>query len=706
MATLSAARRLGTILAAATIVVYAQVARYDFVNWDDPEYVLQNPAVSAGLSLGGVAWAFTHRHGETWHPITSLSHMLDCQLYGLWPGGHHLTSVLLHVCATLLLFGVLCALSGEPAPSAFVAGAFALHPLRAESVAWVAERKDVLAGVLWMSTMWLYVAWVRRPSPRRYGALVVTFMLGLMAKPMVVTLPLVLLLIDAWPLGRSLPLRRRVVDKLPLLALAGVVSVVTIVAQQPAVVSLEKVGVTDRLANAIVAFAWYVQKTVWPSGLAVFYPLELPVPVRSVAVSGLFVACVTAVAWRARRTRPWLFVGWLWYLVALLPVIGLVRVGDQAVADRYTYLPGIGLSLMVAWSGVELVSRWPAMKPVVGAVATVLLIALAAATWVQVGYWRDNVTLYERALRVTHDNFVAHTNLGSALLAENRVSDALQHYREALRINPTAGVAHANVGVALAASGDHAAAMAAFERALELDGRDAATHVRVADLLAGEGHLADAIAHYQQAAALEPTSPAVHNNLGFLLAAQGNLTEAVEHYAEALRADPNLACAHNNLGLALDALGRGDEALVHYSKAVELAPAEPRNRMNYATALARSGRRGDAIAELRELLRRRPDWQAAERELSQLLAADPDPARRTEAVALAEELVRTTRTPDAELLAILAVAYEGAARFSDALRAWSDALTAARSTGRTDLVPGLEAAVAACRGRSQVRGTR
>ena len=698
----SAARWLGTILAAATIAVYAQVVHHDFVNWDDPEYVVQNPVVSKGLSLEGVAWAFANRHGATWHPITSLSHMLDCQLYGLWPGGHHLTSVLLHVGATLLLLGMLCALTGEPAPSAFVAGAFALHPLRAESVAWVSERKDVLAAVLWMSTMWLYARWATRPSPRRYGALVVTFMLALMAKPMVVTLPLVLLLIDAWPLGRRVSLRQRIVEKLPLLALAGASSLVTFVTQQRAggVASLAKVSVADRLANATVAYAWYVEKTVWPSDLAVFYPLRLPIPLWKVALSGLFVACVTAVAWRARRTRPWVFVGWLWYLVALLPVLGLVRVGEQAVADRYSYIPGVGLSLMVAWSGLELVRRRPAMQPVVGTVATVVLVALAAASWVQVGYWRNDVTLYEHALAVTEDNYVAHTNLGTALLAQNRVPEALQHYQEALRIDPKSAQAHENLGVALAASGDAVAALVAFQRALELDDRDAGTHVRAADVLAGEGRLAEAVAHYRAAAALEPASALVHSNLGFLLAAQGNLDEAVDHYAAALREDPNLAPAHNNLGLALESLGRRDEALRHYSRAVELAPADLQNRLNHARALARSGRRGDAIGELREVLRRQPDWPPAEQDLIRLLAADADPARRTEAVALAETLVRRTAAPDAELLSTLAVAYEGAARFADALGVWGDAITAARAGGRTDLLPGLEAAVAACRARS------
>ena len=616
--------RLGALLAVATLAVYAQVVQHGFVNWDDPDYVVQNPMVVRGVTLDGVAWAFTHRHSATWHPLTSLSHMLDCELFGLWPGGHHLTSVLLHVVATLLLLGVLTTLTGRAGPSAFVAGVFALHPLRAESVAWVSERKDVLAAVLWMVTIWCWTRWVRRPSARTYAGVLAAFVLALLAKPMVVTLPLVLLLLDVWPLERRVPLRRRVAEQLPLLLMAGVVSVVTFVAQRGGVAALGELGVADRLANATAAYAWYVAKTVWPSGLAVFYPLRLPIPLATLVVSAIFVGGVTLLAWRMRRTRPWLFVGWFWYLVTLLPVIGLVRVGRQAVADRYSYLPGIGLAIIVAWAGAEIVRAYPSMKRAMATMAIAALVALGVASWIQVGYWRNDATLYERALAVTDDNFVAHTNYGSALLAQNHVDDALRHYEEALRIDPRAAQAHANVGVALATRGDAAGALAAFDRALALDARDAGTHVRAADVLAREGRLDEAIAHYETAAVLEPDSAAVHNNLGFLLAARGRLDEAVAQYDDALRTEPDLATAHNNLALALEALGRRDEALRHYARAVELAPDDAGNRLNRARALLRAGRDAEAAAELREALRRRPDAAPAAADLVQALPAAAD----------------------------------------------------------------------------------
>src|SRR5262245_7652733 len=426
--------RLGALLAVATVAVYAQVIQHGFVNWDDPDYVVQNPMVVRGVTPGGIAWAFTHRHSATWHPLTSLSHMLDCDLFGLWPGGHHLTSVLLHVVATLLLLGVLSTLTGRAGPSAFVAGVFALHPLRAESVAWVSERKDVLAAVLWMVTIWCWARWARRPSARAYAGMLAAFALALLAKPMVVTLPVVLLLLDVWPLERRVPLRRRIVEVLPLVVMAGVVTVVTFVAQRGGIATLGELGVADRIANASVAYAWCVAKTFWPSGLAVFYPLRLPIPRVTLALSAVFVGGVTLLAWRARRTRPWLFVGWFWYLVTLLPVIGLVRVGRQAVADRYSYLPGIGLAVIVAWTGVEIVRAHPATQRTSATIAVAVRVALGVASWVQVGYWRDDGTLYERALAVTEDNFVAHTNYGSALLAQGRVDEALRHYEEALRI--------------------------------------------------------------------------------------------------------------------------------------------------------------------------------------------------------------------------------------------------------------------------------
>jgi tetratricopeptide (TPR) repeat protein len=695
-------RGLAAVIFLATMLVYAPVVEHDFVNWDDPEYVVRNPVVSSGLTSIGLTRAFTHAHGATWHPLTSLSHMLDCELFGLWAGGHHLVSAALHATAAVLLLGLLTAMTGATGPSAFAAGVFALHPLRVESVAWASERKDVLAAVFWMLTLWAYVGWARRPGARRYALLVAAFALGLMAKPMVVTAPLVLLLLDRWPLGRVVPLRRRVREKLVLFALAAVVSTVTFVVQQQssAVASLEKIGLADRVANAIFAYGWYVAATLWPTDLAVFYPLQLPIQAWQVASAGALLAGVSVLAWLARRSRPWLLVGWLWFVVTLMPVIGLVRVGEQAVADRYTYLPGIGLSIMAAWSAADLARGRPRLGAAFAVGTVAVLVAFAAASRAQLAYWRDDVALYERALAVTRDNHVAHTNLGVALLERGRVADAFPHLQETLRLKPNASWAHGNLGNALAARGDRAAALAAYARALELDHGNAGVRAQLADLLAGEGRLAEAIAQYREAAVLAPDSPRLHTNLGYLLATQGNLAEAVDHYRAALGADPDFAAAHNNLGLALERLGERAEALGHYAAAVRLAPADPRARVNYATALARAGLRPDAIVELREALRRRSDWQPARQELATLLAGDENPARRTEAVVLAEQLTTGGEGGTPEALSTLAVAYQGVGRLADALRTWDAAIAAARSSGRTDLLPPFETAAAACRARA------
>jgi Flp pilus assembly protein TadD len=614
-----------TAIAVATGLVYAQVLTHDFVNWDDPDYVAQNPVVSRGITAAGVVWAFTHQQVGNWHPITSLSHMLDCELFGLWPGGHHLTSVALHLLSTWLLLGLLVAMTGAPGASAFVAAVFALHPLRVESVAWVAERKDVLAGVFWMLALWGYHAWVRRPDWRRHALLVITFGLGLLAKPMLVTLPAVLLLLDFWPLRRPEPLRRRLVEKLPLLALAAGASVLAVIMQRRSggLVSLQAVGLESRLANALAAYGWYAGKTLWPAGLAAFYPLHLPVSAWQAAAGGLLVAVLGTLVWALRGSRPWMLVGWSWYLVTLLPVIGLVRVGEQAVADRYTYLPGIGLSIVVAWGAVDCIRARPRLRAPLAAVAVGIAVVLGAASRVQVGYWRDSVTLYRRALDVTRDNHVAHTNLGSALLAQGQVAGAMEHYQAALRLRPNEGYAHANVALALAARGQRDAALAEYARALDLAPGNAGTHVRVADLLAEGGRVEEAIGHYEQAVKLDPDSALAHNNLAYLLAAAGSPARALEHYRAALRLDPDLAEVHGNLAQVLERLGERDEALDHHATAVRLAPDHLQLRLDYASCLARAGRRNEAITELRETLRRQPGWEPAERALATLLGGRP-----------------------------------------------------------------------------------
>jgi Flp pilus assembly protein TadD len=562
-------------LAIATLAVYAQAVGHGFVSYDDPDYVAGNPYVRAGLTRAGFFWALTTGHAGNWHPLTWLSHMLDCQLYGLRPGAHHLTSVLLHTANALLLFALLRGMSGALWPSAAVAAFFALHPLHVESVAWVAERKDVLSTLFWMLTLLAYGRYARRPGLRRYLLVLILLALGLMAKPMLVTLPLVMLLLDVWPLGR-LPLAgapegtatpavasarrdawppalRLVLEKVPFVALAAASSIVTFAIQLHggAVAPVDTLPFKVRVANALVSYAAYLGKMIYPAGLVIFYP-RVPLPAWQVAAAGLALmgGCLLVI-WLARR-QPWLMVGWLWYLVTLLPVLGLVQVGDQAMADRYTYVPLIGPFIMLAWSAAEIARRWPAWRAVLAASVCVLLAGCAAATALQLRYWRSSMTLFEHAVEVIPDNYVAHFSLGNALAEQGRLDEALVHYYAALRVKPDLAKAHGNVGV----------------------------------ILARQGKLAEAVAHYAEALRLNPDLPEAHNNLGAALADQGRIEEAIAHYERALRLRPDYADAHTNLGMALAAQGKIDLAIAHYSEALRLDPGHPGARYNLDRALA------------------------------------------------------------------------------------------------------------------------
>ena len=474
----------------AVAIVFGPTVGYQFVNFDDPQYVYHNKHILDGLTRNGIAWAFTASYASNWHPLTWLSHMLDCQCYGLWwPGGHHLTNVLLHALTVVLLFRVLRQMTGRLWPSALAAALFALHPLRVESVAWVSERKDVLSGLLFMLTLWAYVRYARRPfSPARYLAVAAFFTLGLMAKPMLVTLPLVLLLLDYWPLGRaghyaSWP--RLLLEKLPLLAFSAASSAVTLVAQRDTLKTTADLPFPARIANALVAYAAYLWQLVCPVDLAVLYPHPRDgLPGWEVAAAALLLAAITAVILARRRVQPYLPVGWFWYVGMLVPVIGLVQVGDQAMADRYTYLPQIGICLALAWAAADGVARSAGARWVCGTWATLVLGVMAAAAWQQTTCWRDSEALWYHALDCTSDNYTAHYNVACALQYHRQFALAAAHYKEALRIKPNYAPAHVNLGAMLADHGQYSAAMD----------------------------------HYQRALQAEPDNPDAHNNLGRVLA--------------------------------------------------------------------------------------------------------------------------------------------------------------------------------------------
>jgi Flp pilus assembly protein TadD len=585
-------------LVAITLAVFAPTRRFPLVDYDDIDYIADNPHVRAGLTWSGVKWAFTTGHMANWHPLTWLSHMLDVQLFGDGAGAYHVVSLSFHVLNTLLLFGVLHRMTGALQRSAFVAALFAVHPMHVESVAWVAERKDVLSTFFWLLTMWAYSAWVRRPDWRSYALVLVCYALGLLSKPMLVTLPCVLLLMDVWPLRR--PLRATLlVEKLPLFFLALTSSVVTVIAQRQggAVVRLDLVPFPVRVANAIVAYARYVGKLVWPTDLAAMYPMSRTFPdATTFAAAASVLVAITVLAVRTFRRQPYVLVGWLWFLGTLVPVIGIVQVGIQAMADRYSYVPFIGLFVIIAWGVPDLVARLSARSsPLrsstarssaatlpaarlpaahwalrIAAVATVAACAATAAHQVQ--YWRSSESLWTHAMQVTPDNYFAQANLAYLRWRDGRSAEAIPLFRESIRIRSDFAEVHNNLGVALAGQGELDAARAQFREAAQIDpgfvaARDnlAATEAKVRALDSGVARIAgDTVAR--------PRDLTARNELGAALAAQGRIGEAAEQFRKAIEIDPRQPDLHFNLGAMLQRQGRVAEAADEYRTALRLNP--------------------------------------------------------------------------------------------------------------------------------------
>jgi tetratricopeptide (TPR) repeat protein len=629
------------LLVLAVGAIFAQTLGHDFVNYDDPVYVQENPQVFPGLSRDGLAWALGARYASNWHPLTWVAHMFDCQLFGLWAPGHHATSCLLHAANAVLLFLLLGRMTGRFWPSALAAAVFAVHPLRAESVAWVAERKDLLAGLCFMLTLWVYVDYVRHPrSTLRYLHVVLWLALGLTAKPMLVTLPLVLLLLDYWPLCRSgpehgasgrhaltgsdntplspggrgaggegacvllAPLSRLLWEKASLLALAGASCAATLWAQQPALKTLEHLPWSQRLGNAATAYALYLGEFFWPRDLAVFYPLPRDgVPVGAVAASCAILAAVSAVAVAARRAHPYLTVGWLWFLGMLVPVIGLVQVGAQSMADRYTYLPQIGLSIALAW-GAAALAHGPPLRCRAGSLAAgLLLLALSACAWRQTGFWRNSETLWSRALACAPANAVALNGLGLALATSGRLPQAIDVYRQALACNSDDARVLNNLGHALLQSGSVPEAMERFQHALAIAPDFPQAHFNLGHALAGSGRVAAAAQQFQAALRAEPNYAEAHAGLGGALLEMGRLTEALDHYQQALRIKPGYAAAHNNLGEAQLASGQLAEAIVHCREAIRLRPDYAAAHYNLGCCFTKAGRQPEAAAELAQAVR-------------------------------------------------------------------------------------------------------
>ena len=607
-------RREGLVclfLVLTVLAVYWQVGSHEFVNFDDKDYITENQQVQAGLTLKSIAWAFTSTHAGNWHPLTWLSHMLDCQIYGLNPKGHHFTSVFFHILNSILLFLIFKKMTGVFWKSAFVAALFALHPLQVESVAWAAERKDVLSTFFWMLTMGAYILYVKNPGIKKYLLTVLLFALGLMAKPMLITLPFVLLLLDYWPLGRfnKRSLAYALVrEKIPLFALAAASSIVTFFAQQSggAVRSLDTLPLFVRISNALVSYISYIVKMILPHNLAVLYPHPKGFPMWQVAGACLLLVFISLMAVKIFKRRPYFAVGWLWYLGTLVPVIGLVQVGHQAMADRYTYIPLIGIFIIIAWGVSDIAARWRYKKEGFVAASAILLLILMAVTWFQLGYWANSITLFSHAIIVTENNSTAHNNLGVALKGQGKLSEAIEHYNEALRIRPKYADTHNNLGNVLADQGKLSEAIKHYTEALRIKPNHANAHNNLGNALFDQGRISEAISYYYKALRIKPNNADAHYNLGNVLFKEKKVDEAIGHYTEALRIKPNNALAHNNLGSALARQRRLDEAIRHYSEALRIRPdfAETRDNLKKISAVLKD--LDEAIQSLQELLEVNP----------------------------------------------------------------------------------------------------
>jgi len=553
-------------LVIASLSVYWQVYDHDFINYDDNAYITENRHVQAGLSREGVIWAFTTFHAGNWHPLTWLSHMLDSELFGMKAGLHHLTSLLFHTLNSILLFLLFTRMTGELWKSAFVAALFALHPLHVESVAWVAERKDVLSAFFWFLTIWAYVRYTEQVGLKRYLQVLIFFALGLMSKPMLVTLPFALVLMDYWPLGRvqlwqwrdsgklapnKVTILQVILEKAPLLALSAVFSFVAFIAQGRAVATLHSLWASDRIANALISYVTYIGQMFWPYDLAVYYPHPGIVPGSQAIGAGFLLICLTGLFIMSYRSHPYLTVGWFWYLGTLIPVIGLIQVGSQAMADRYTYLPLIGLFIIIAWGIPSLFEKWRYRKAVFGIAISVMLLVMMLTTWRQVGLWKDSETLFSHAIKVTDNNDVAHYNLATALIERGRLNEAIKHCSESLRINPINELPHNNMGKALALQGKIDEAISHFSKALKINFEYADAHNNMGNALASKGQIKLAILHFSKALSLQPDFSDAHNNLGIALAMEGNLDAAIANFREALRSKPDDYRVRENLKRAL-----------------------------------------------------------------------------------------------------------------------------------------------------------
>jgi Tfp pilus assembly protein PilF len=595
------------VLALTTLAVYWEVRDYEFVNYDDQEYVTENERVQAGLTVENIKWSFSVGHFSSWDPLTWLSHILDCELYGLNAGRHHLISLFFHIANTLLLFAVLKQMTGALWPSVFAAAAFALHPLHVESVAWISERKDVLSTFFWILTMGSYHIYVRRAGVGWYLLTLLLFAMGLMSKPMLVTLPFVLLLLDYWPLGRFENseavttvsrwriFRRLVLEKVSFFALSAVSSVITFVAQQGggAVNRNEALGPAYRITNALNSYMTYIVKMFWPVRLTAFYPHRFGSAGMWLAlIAALLLLTISVCIIRLAGKKKYLLTGWLWYLGTLVPVIGLVQVGNHSMADRYSYVPLTGLFIIIGWGFADLSVKWRFRKIILTISAVTVLAALGVCTRLQLRHWRNSVSLYEHAIEVTDNNYWAYAGLGAALCSQNKLDEGITYLKKTLQIMPSHSLAHCNLGMALARQGTVEEAIEHYKESLDLMPDDAKA----------ESDLAEAI---------EDQQAVIYYNLANIYAEQGRSDEAVEYYTKVIELKPNSIIAQGRLGLLLAQQGRIEEAIGRFRAVLSERPEDYEMHFNVGVLLERQGKTGEAIAEYEQALKINPDYGKA-----------------------------------------------------------------------------------------------
>ena len=672
-------------LATITWLVFGRTLRYDFVNYDDPVYVYDNPQVTGGLTAHGVIWAFTRGHANNWHPLTWLTHILDYQIYGRNAGGHHFTNVLLHTIAVLLLFLVFAEMTGALWRSAFVAALFAIHPLHVESVAWIAERKDVLSGVFFMLTLGAYVRYVRRRTVWRYATMWVLFACGLMSKPMLVTLPLVLLLLDYWPLGRlaELGLRREQEENRSIGEPVSGSSLnwflkkslcsrclprhaqLRLLAQGHAISSIVRLPFWWRLNNAFLSYLVYVRQMIWPSGLAPFYTYPQTLPYWEVAISILVLIAITAGAIILRQKHPYIVTGWFWYLGMLVPVIGIIQVGSQAHADRYTYLPQIGLYVALTWTVADLAKAWR-HRWILGGAATAVVVCLGWTASTQAAFWRDSESLWQHALAVAPDNEVAHNQLGNLSLEKGLIDEAADHYQKAVTVWPNDPTFQANLGKALLRKGLADEAILHFQKATasgsgQADTERAQTQSNIGNALLQKGLVDEAIDQFQQALKLAPGNRIIHNDFGNALLRKGLTDDAVAQFQAALNSGiEDIYTAH-----------------IHY---------------NLANALRKKNLVAEAVGHYREALRREPRMVAAQNQLAWTLATSSDASLRNgfESVELARRVNELSGERNPIFLHTLAAAYAETGQFTEAVSIATHALELAATQGNRALVDALQ----------------